>query len=298
MTYCLGILLQQGLVLASDSRSNAGVDQVVRVSKLNLMAAAKDRVIAIQSSGNLATTQSVVTKLHEAFGSGDAAADLRLARTMFEAAGIVGAELRKTIVADAHFVDPYGDPTGNFLISGQIAGEAPRLFQIYAAGNFVEATTRSPFLQIGETKYGKPILDRLLTPEYPLDEAAKLALISFDATIRSNLSVGLPIDLLAYRPDSFGAQVVTVEENDPYWTTLRDAYSRGLAALVESLPDPPAAWGFKSDTHVRRHPGRSTCDLSISEVRRYAVGGKRRSHGPERHRLRPSRMTRACYAAD
>src|SRR3979411_1897599 len=123
MTYCLGILLPRGLVLASDSRSNAGVDQVVRVSKLNLMPVAKDRVIAIQSSGNLATTQAVVTKLHEAFGSGDAAADLRLARTMFEVAGIVGSQLRSNIIADAKFVDPYGDPSGNFLVRGQIAGE-------------------------------------------------------------------------------------------------------------------------------------------------------------------------------
>ncbi|MDB5424106.1 MAG: peptidase, partial [Phenylobacterium sp.] len=182
MTYCLGILLPQGLVLASDSRSNAGVDQVVRVSKLHLMPSTKDRLIAIQSSGNLATTQAVVTRLQEAFGSGDVAHDLSLTRTMFAAAGIVGEELRRHIVADAKYVDPYGDPTGNFLVSGQIAGEPPRLFQVYAAGNFVEATARSPFLQIGETKYGKPILDRSLTLRCPLDEAAKLALISFDAT--------------------------------------------------------------------------------------------------------------------
>ncbi|MDB5436023.1 MAG: peptidase [Phenylobacterium sp.] len=243
MTYCLGILLPQGLVLASDSRSNAGVDQVVRVSKLNLMPPARDRVIAIQSSGNLATTQAVVTKLHEAFGSGDPAHDLGLARTMFEVAGIVGAQLRSNIVADARFVDPYGDPSGNFLVSGQIAGEPPRLFQVYAAGNFVEASSRSPFLQIGETKYGKPILDRSLTPQHPLAEAAKLALISFDATLRSNLSVGLPIDLVAYRADSFTADLVTIEEDDPYWNALRQAYSEGLAALVAGLPAPPAAWG-------------------------------------------------------
>ncbi len=243
MTYCLGILLPQGLVLASDSRSNAGVDQVVRVSKLSLMPPGKDRVIAIQSAGNLATTQAVVTTLHEAFGSPDAARDLARAKTMFEVAGIVGTQLRSTVVADGKFVDPYGDPTGSFLVSGQIGGEPHRLFQVYAAGNFVEASPRTPFLQIGETKYGKPILDRSLTPHCPLDEAAKLALLSFDATIRSNLSVGLPIDLMAYRADSFAATVITVEDDDPYWTELRRAYSTGLAALVESLPDPPAAWG-------------------------------------------------------
>jgi putative proteasome-type protease len=243
MTYCLGIRLPAGLVLASDSRSNAGVDQVVRVSKLNLMPQAEDRVIAIQSSGNLATTQAVVTRLHEAFGSGDPEHDLSLARTLFEAAGIVGAELRRTIASDARFVDPYGDPAGNFLVGGQISGEAPRLFQIYAAGNFVEASSRTPFLQIGETKYGKPILDRSLTPDHPLAEAAKLALISFDATIRSNLSVGLPIDLLAYRADSLRANPVTIEEDDPYWNALRRAYSEGLTALVAGLPAPPPGWG-------------------------------------------------------
>jgi putative proteasome-type protease len=243
MTYCLGILLPHGLVLASDSRSNAGVDQVVRVSKLNLMPASRDRVIAIQSSGNLATTQAVVTRLHEAFGSGDAVGDLSLSRTMFEVAGIVGAHLRATIAADAKFVDPYGDPAGGFLVGGQIAGEPPRLFQIYAAGNFVEASSRSPFLQIGETKYGKPILDRALTPSCPLDEAAKLALISFDATIRSNLSVGLPIDLMVYRADSFTPHLTTIEEGDPYWNGLKKTYSEGLLALVEGLPKLPAAWG-------------------------------------------------------
>jgi putative proteasome-type protease len=163
---------------------------------------------------------------------------------MFEVAGIVGAQLRSNIIADAKFVDPYGDPSGNFLVSGQIAGEPPRLFQVYAAGNFVEASIRSPFLQIGETKYGKPILDRSLTPQCPLAEAAKLALISFDATIRSNLSVGLPIDLLAYHLDSFTAHLVTIEEDDPYWNALRQSYSEGLAALVAGLPPPPPAWGI------------------------------------------------------
>lgn len=243
MTYCLGILLKPGLVLASDSRSNAGIDQVVRVSKLSVLPAGEDRVIVIQSSGNLATTQAVVTILHEALGSGDAARDLKLAKSMFEAAGMVGEQLRATVTADGKFVDPYGDPNGSFLVGGQIRGEPPRLFQIYSAGNFVEASTRSPFLQIGETKYGKPILDRSLSARCPLDEAAKLALLSFDATIRSNLSVGLPIDLLIYRADSFTtANLVTIEEDDPHWNALRKAYSDGLAALVESLPDPPKGW--------------------------------------------------------
>jgi putative proteasome-type protease len=243
MTYCLGIILPQGLVLASDSRSNAGVDQIVRVSKLALLSDTADRVIAIQSQGNLATTQSVVTMLREALGSGDQAHDLKTARTLFEVAAMVGGQLREVIARDGRFVQPNGGANASLLVAGQIAGEPPRLFQVYSAGNFVEADARSPFLQIGETKYGKPILDRELTPRSTLDEAAKLALLSFDATIRSNLSVGLPIDLLIYRAGSFSAKTpVTIEEDNPYWSALRQAYSQGLAALVAGLPSPPASW--------------------------------------------------------
>jgi putative proteasome-type protease len=191
VTYCLGILLPPGLVLASDSRSNAGVDQVARVRKLALITQPGKRVIAILSAGNLATTQLVVTTLRQSVGSGEINHDLYAATTMFDVANIVGSKLREVIAHEGPFVQPYGDPSGSFLVGGQIAGEPPRLFQIYSAGNFIEASDRSPFLQIGETKYGRPILDRALTLESPLDEAAKLALLSFDATIRSNLSVGL-----------------------------------------------------------------------------------------------------------
>ena len=243
MTYCLAIILSGGLVLASDSRSNAGVDQVARVQKLALMPSAPDRVVAIQSAGNLATTQAVVTTLTEAFGSGDEESDLKRADSMFEIANLVGGQLRKIVARDREFVQPYGDPSASFLVSGQLAGERPRLFEVYSAGNVVEASSRSPFLQIGETKYGKPILDRALSDDRSLGEAAKLALLSFDATMRSNLSVGPPIDLLLYAADRIQAPaIVTVEEDDPYWTQLRKAYSEGLSALVASLPPPPA-WG-------------------------------------------------------
>ena len=235
--------MAEGLVLASDSRSNAGVDNVSEVSKLAVLSLPGNRVIAIQSAGNLATTQSVVTQLTQALGSG-AAEDLGLARTMFDVAGIVGAKLRRVVAADDAFVKPYGDPAASFLVSGQIAGEPPRLFQIYSAGNFVEATERSCFLQIGEAKYGKPILDRALEPTSSLGEAQKLALLSFDATLRSNLSVGLPIDLLRYRTDSLAAgPVVTLTDDTAYWRELRRLYSDGLNALVAELPSPPSEWG-------------------------------------------------------
>ena len=242
MTYCLGILTRAGLVLASDGRSNAGVDQITKVVKLNLLTVPGERVICIQSAGNLATSQAVVTELEEAAGKGGPAEDLHLCKSMFEAVQVVGARLRRVFDSDAKYVEPYGDPTANFLVGGQIKGEAPRLFQVYAAGNFIEATHRSPFLQIGETKYGKPILDRALTAETSLDEGAKLALLSLDASMRSNLSVGLPIDLLRYQADSFSADnLITIEEHNLYWRELREAYGGGLAALVASLEPPPSA---------------------------------------------------------
>jgi putative proteasome-type protease len=239
MTYCLGILLPQGLVLACDSRSNTGVDQVARVRKFDLFTLSGNRVIAVLSAGNLATTQSVISELRGAAGSGRPN-DLFAIHSMFEAARLVGDTLRATIARDGHSVQPYGDPNGSFLVGGQIAGEACRLFQIYSAGNFIEASPRSVFLQIGETKYGKPILDRALNPETSLDEAAKLALLSFDATMRSNLSVGMPIDILRYHTDSFStANMAMLKEDDAYWISLRSTYSEGLAQLVHALPPPP-----------------------------------------------------------
>jgi putative proteasome-type protease len=243
VTYCLGILLPSGLVMASDSRSNAGVDQIARVHKMALIEQPGSRVIAILSAGNLATTQSVVTRLKEATGSGDLTHDLYTARSMFEVADMVGNKLREVIAHDGGFVQPYGDPSASFLVGGQIFGEAPRLFEIYSAGNFVEASERSNFLQIGETKYGKPILDRALTAQTPLDDAAKLALLSFDATIRSNLSVGLPIDIFRYETNSFStANFATLEDHNAYWRNLRQGYSEGLSALVAQLPAAPQVW--------------------------------------------------------
>jgi putative proteasome-type protease len=243
LTYCLGILLPTGLVMASDSRSNAGVDQVQRVCKMAPIVVSDERVIVILSAGNLATTQSVVTQLTQSAGQGVAGQDLHAARTMFDVASIVGDKLREVVDHDAKYVEPYGDASASFLVGGQIKGEAPRLFEIYSAGNFVEASGRTCFLQIGETKYGKPILDRALTLDSPLDHAAKLALLSFDATIRSNLSVGLPIDILRYVPDSFSiANLATLEDHNAYWSQLRRGYAEGLSALVEHLPPPPASW--------------------------------------------------------
>jgi putative proteasome-type protease len=249
VTYCLGIISPDGLVLASDSRSNAGVDQVARVCKLSLLTVPGERVIVILGAGNLATTQSVVGQIHQAAGGGVAGQDVNMAPTMFDIAAMVGDKLRDVIARDGRFVEPYGDPSASFLVGGQIRGGPHRLFEIYSAGNFVEAFPRYNFLQIGETKYGKPILDRALRPDSPLDEAAKLALLSFDATIRSNLSVGLPIDILRYRADSFTTDdLATLDDANPYWSDLRAGYSDGLNALIERLPSPPIHWGPRAAT--------------------------------------------------
>jgi putative proteasome-type protease len=160
---------------------------------------------------------------------------------MFDAAKAVGDRLREVTERDAKYVAPFGDPSASFIVGGQIKGQTPRLFQVYSAGNVVEASDRSCFLQVGETKYGKPILDRALSPGSTMEEAAKLALLSFDATLRSNLSVGLPIDMLRYDADSFSAgDLVTFEENDAYFSRLRQGYADGLMALVDSLPAPSA----------------------------------------------------------
>jgi putative proteasome-type protease len=240
MTYCLGILLPAGLVLASDSRSNAGVDQVAQVRKLAIFTAPNQRLVVILSAGNLATTQAVVTTLRETAGTGFLNHDIHTAPTMFEVAVMVGNKLRDIIARDGSYVQPYGDPSASFLVGGQIGSEPPRLFQIYSAGNFIEASDRCRFLQIGETKYGKPILDRALTPESTLGQAAKLALLSFDATLRSNLSVGEPIDILCYEANSFStSNLATLHETDDYWQKLRQGYSDGLANLVAGLPLPP-----------------------------------------------------------
>jgi putative proteasome-type protease len=173
----------------------------------------------------------------------ETAAARGLAQSMFEVAQLVGSRLREVIARDGSFVQPFGDPNGTFLVGGQIAGERPRLFHIYSAGNFVEASQRSRFLQLGETKYGKPILDRALSGTSTLDEAAKLSLLSFDATMRSNLSVDAPIDLLRYPADSFSARnLATLEKDAPYWMELRKRYADGLSSLVASIPPPPV-WG-------------------------------------------------------
>tara|TARA_R110002167_G_scaffold341310_1_gene549522 strand:- start:1340 stop:2089 length:750 start_codon:yes stop_codon:yes gene_type:complete len=244
MTYCLGLLLDEGLVMASDSRTNAGVDQIAKVRKMAIFEQPGERVIVVLSAGNLGTTQAVVTLMRQRLNSGQEGGDLYAARTMFDVARVVGTVMREVLAYDGEHVRAFGDPSASFLVGGQIAGDTPRLFQIYSAGNFIEASARSPLLQIGETKYGKPILDRTISTETTLDTAAKLSLLSFDATIRSNLSVDGPIDLIRYRAGSLTADNVSKYRKDaPYWVSLREGYSDGLMAVIDGLPNPPGPDG-------------------------------------------------------
>ena len=243
MTYCLGMLLEHGLVFASDSRTNAGVDHIATFRKLAVFERPGERVMVLLSAGSLATSQSVVSLVGERLGERKGEASLFKSRTMFNAARIVGNALREVIDADGEHVRAQGaDPGSSFILGGQIKGRAPRLFQIYGAGNFIEATPETPYLQIGETKYGKPILDRVLSHRTSIPAAAKCALLSFDSTMRSNLSVGPPIDILCYRRDSFTTEHrIQIAADDPYFARIRERYGAGIDKLFGQLPEPD--WG-------------------------------------------------------
>ena len=241
MTYCVGILLDEGLVLAADTRTAAGVDHVASFRKLTVFSEPGERVVALMNAGNLATSQSVVSVVGERLGSRQGQDSLFRTSSMFNAARIVGSVLREVMRSDAETVRASGaDPATSFLVAGQIAGRPPRLFQVYAAGNFIEATPETPFLQIGETKYGKPVLDRVVRHDMSLADAAKAALISFDSTMRSNISVGPPLDLMVYRRDALdGGTRLEVAADDAYFVAMRRAFGDGMAALFDSIEPPP-----------------------------------------------------------
>ena len=223
------------MVCVSDSRTNAGVDHIAVFRKLHRFGIDGERVIVLQSAGNLATSQSVVTLLRQRINS-DEGVHLDNVPTMFEAARLVGKTLREVLAHE----DIDRDFSCSFLLSGQIAGESPQLYNIYPQGNFIAATEDTPYFQIGESKYGKPILDRALNYQLPLEKALRCALISFDSTIRSNLSVGTPLDLLVYRNDSLRLPTGRrLYDDDPYWAMIRTQWSEGLKQAMASMPPPP-----------------------------------------------------------
>lgn len=241
MTYCVGLLLEQGLVLASDTRTNAGVDQVAIVPKMHVFEIKGDRVIVVLTSGNLAITQSVINNLKANIDSHESdSKHLHNAKSMFEVAGLVGAELRATFERDGeHFRHHDVEFNANIIVGGQIKGEKPRLFHVYSAGNFIETCAETPYFQIGETKYGKPIIDRVVKYNSEMMDTVKCVLISFDSTIRSNISVAPPIDLLIYRTDSLHADCrQRISDSDPYYEKVRQGWAEGLKSVFSALPSP------------------------------------------------------------
>lgn len=240
MTYCVGMLLDEGLVFLSDSRTNAGVDQINTFRKMTVFEQPGERVLVLLGSGNLAITQSLVSMLREAIAAADGQASLLNAPNLFEAARHVGDTLREVHRRDAEALAAFNiDFAAGFILGGQIAGEAPRLFSIYAAGNFIEATPETPYFQIGESKYGKPIIDRVLRPGTPMAEAAKCALISMDSTIRSNLSVGPPLDLLTIRSGELKiAHRQSIDATTPYFQMIRSSWGQALRHAFDELPNP------------------------------------------------------------
>jgi putative proteasome-type protease len=240
MTYCVALRLDTGMIFASDSRTNAGVDHVATFSKMRVYEKKDERVIVVLSSGNLAMTQGTVNILDRHHIAPEGTETIWNVDSMYDAAGLVGAALREMGRRDGPFLSQANiEAHSNLLVGGQIKGEPPRLFHIYGQGNFIEATDDTPYFQLGESKYGKPILDRVVSMATPQKEAAKCVLISFDSTMKSNISVGLPIDLLWYPRDSLRVGLQhRIREGDPYFTMLRSRWGGGLRRVFSELPDP------------------------------------------------------------
>ena len=227
MTYCVAIKLNAGLVFLSDSRTNAGLDQISTFRKMIVYERPGDRFMVLLSAGNLSISQSVreilqVERLKD--NEGDEGITIWNAKSMFDAARVLGSAIRRVHERDAVSLQQAGvDFNVSLIFGGQINGEGMRLFQVYSAGNFIEATPETPYFQVGESKYGKPVLDRVITPYTPLDEAAKCALVSMDSTLKSNLSVGLPMDMVVYEADQLQSnRIVCIDENNPYFKMLHD----------------------------------------------------------------------------
>jgi putative proteasome-type protease len=239
MTYCVGLLVDTGLVMLSDSRTNAGVDQITTFRKMATFPA-PDRVLVLMSAGNLAITQAVVNLLHDAPAGSEAQTAILQAPDMFKAARVVGDALREIHERDAESLKDQGHEfNGTFILGGQIKGEDPRLFHIYSAGNFIESSLDTPYFQIGESKYGKPIIDRVISRSSSLAEAAKCALVSMDSTIRSNISVGPPLDLAIIRRDEYKlATHISIDMDNEYFTMIRKRWGFALKEVFSELPNP------------------------------------------------------------
>lgn len=238
MTYCVGLCLKDGLVFLSDTRTNAGVDQIGTFRKMTLFQKDKDRFFVLMSAGNLAITQSVKEILLQ--GQLINGKNLWTAKNSYEAAVLVGDAIKQVYERDHEALTKAGlDFNCNMIFGGQVKGEKPRLFNIYSAGNFIEATPETCYFQIGESKYGKPILDRVLNFSTPLNLATKCALISMDSTLKSNISVGAPLDMLVYEKDSLQAsKLVTMDEENPYFAMIHRLWGEKLREAFNSIAEP------------------------------------------------------------
>ncbi len=234
MTYCVALKVQQGLVLTSDSRTNAGVDHIASFRKLHVLEIPGERVVFIQSAGNLATTQSVISLLQHQTRSAER--HVLNVSTLFDVAELVGKTIRQVIARD-NGQNQGVDFSCNMLVSGQIKGDEPRLFHIYPQGNFIEACEDTPYFQIGESKYGKPILDRIIDCNTPLNKALQCALISMDSTLRSNLSVGMPLDVISYSADTLeNPGIQRIDDSNEQLLKLRSAWAEGIKQLFDGIP--------------------------------------------------------------
>jgi putative proteasome-type protease len=238
MTYCVGMRLDAGLVFLADSRTNAGVDQVGTFRKMSVFENPGDRVMVLMTAGNLSISQAVRQLVSDHVGADGMT--IWTAPTMYDAARILGDAVRAVHKRDAAALAEFGvDFNISLVFGGQIKGERCRLFQIYSAGNFIESHNENTYFQVGEAKYGKPIIDRVVTPLTSLDDAAKCALISMDSTLRSNISVGLPLDLLVYDNDSLAlTHFVSIDEKNQYFQMLRNSWGQQLKTVFEGIAAP------------------------------------------------------------
>ncbi|MFS8859218.1 proteasome-type protease [Synechococcus sp. H60.3] len=243
MTYCLGILTRFGLVMAADSRTNAGVDYVSTYQKLFDFSLPEERVILICTSGNLSITQSVLTEVQRDLRQQESP-NLHTLPHLYDVARYLGSKIRHIQEQDRPWLEKDGiDAQCSFLLGGQIRGEEPALFLIYSQGNCIQATPETPFLQVGETKYGKPILDRTLSYETPLEDAAKCALLSIDSTMKSNISVGPPIDLVMVPANQFKVtHRLRLRTGDPYLAKMRKLWESALKQAFDQMP--PIEWDY------------------------------------------------------
>jgi putative proteasome-type protease len=236
MTYCVAASVDEGLVFLSDSRTNAGVDQISTFRKMTFFGTPGERVIVIMGAGNLSITQSVIGALQERIEHANSVLNQP---TMADVAHMVGEAVRDVYRRDAAALSLHNIAFNvEFIVGGEIRGEVPRLFLVYAAGNFIESTVETRYFQLGEAKYGKPIIDRVIGPETSLGAAAKCLLVSMDSTLRSNLTVGMPLDLAIVRRGEGRVTLhQTVVSEDEYWQRIRDGWGEALRNAFHALPD-------------------------------------------------------------